>query len=58
MTKVSLVHCHNIFQYMPLTFVNLLVIDSFIITQLVKLAARGIIMLAILPVVVCLIVCV
>ena len=50
MEKVSLVHCHNIFQYMPLTFVNL--IDSFIIAQLVQLAARGIIILAILPVVV------
>ena len=42
MAKISLVHCHNIFQYMPLTFVNLLVIDSFTITQLVKLSARGI----------------
>ena len=50
MEKMSLVHCHNIFQYMPLPFVNL--IDSFIITQLEQLAARGIIMLAILPVVV------
>ena len=50
MEKVSLVHCHNIFRYMPLTFVNF--IDSFIITQLEQLAARGILMLAILPVVV------
>ena len=48
--KLSLVHCHNIFQNMPLTFVNL--IDSFIITHLVQLAARGILMVAILPVVV------
>ena len=45
MEKVSLVNCHNIFQYMPLSFLNL--IDSFIITQLVQLAARGIIMLAV-----------
>ena len=50
MEKVSLVHCHNIFRYMLLTFVNF--IDSFIITQLEQLAARGILMLAILPVVV------
>ena len=50
MEKVSLVHCHNIFRYMPLTFVNF--IDSFIITQLEQLAARGILMLDILPVVV------
>ena len=51
MEKVSFVHCHNIFPYIPLSFVNLF--DALLaITQLVQLAARGIIMLAILPVVV------